>query len=34
VTLRRLLDGMQKSVPAADVARWLTRLEDWTGGTA
>ncbi len=30
VTLRRLLDGVQKSVPAADVARWLTRLDDWT----
>lgn len=30
VTLRRLADGIQKSVPAGDVARWLTRLDDWT----
>jgi histidyl-tRNA synthetase len=30
VTLRRLADGIQKSVPAADAARWLTRLDDWT----
>lgn len=30
VTLRRLVDGIQKSVPAADVVRWLTRLDDWT----
>lgn len=30
VTLRRLLDGVQKSVPAADAVRWLTRLDDWT----
>ncbi|MEX0651062.1 MAG: histidine--tRNA ligase [Actinomycetota bacterium] len=29
VTLRRLVDGVQKEVPRADVARWLTRLEDW-----
>ena len=29
VTLRRLADGVQKSVPRADVARWLLRLEDW-----
>ena len=29
VTLRRLVDGVQKSVPAADVVRWLTRLDDW-----
>jgi len=30
VTLRRLADGIQKTVPARDVVRWLTRLEDWT----
>ena len=30
VTLRRLVDGVQKSVPEADVERWLTRLDDWT----
>jgi histidyl-tRNA synthetase len=30
VTLRRLADGVQKSVPVADVVRWLTRLDDWT----
>ena len=29
VTLRRLVDGVQKEVPRAEVARWLTRLEDW-----
>ena len=29
VTLRRLVDGVQKEVPRGDVARWLTRLEDW-----
>ncbi len=29
VTLRRLVDGVQKSVPAADVARWLTKLDGW-----
>ena len=29
VTLRRLADGVQKTVPAADVASWLTRLEGW-----
>jgi histidyl-tRNA synthetase len=34
VTLRRLRDGVQKSVPEGDVARWLTRLEDWTDETA
>ena len=28
ITLRRLVDGVQKSVPLDDVARWLTRLED------
>jgi len=31
VTLRRLVDGVQKSVPTADVATWLTRLDGWTG---
>jgi histidyl-tRNA synthetase len=30
VTLRRLVDGIQKTVPADDVVRWLTRLDDWT----
>lgn len=30
VTLRRLADGIQKTVPADDVARWLMRLDDWT----
>jgi len=30
VTLRRLADGIQKTVPADDVVRWLTRLDDWT----
>jgi histidyl-tRNA synthetase len=30
VTIRRLVDGIQKSVPAGDVVRWLTRLDDWT----
>jgi histidyl-tRNA synthetase len=30
VTLRRLVDGIQKTVPAGDVVRWLTRLDDWT----
>jgi histidyl-tRNA synthetase len=29
VTLRRLVDGMQKSVPTADVATWLTKLDGW-----
>jgi len=31
VTLRRLVDGVQKAVPLADVARWLVRLDDWPG---
>jgi histidyl-tRNA synthetase len=31
VTLRRLADGIQKSVPAGEVSRWLTRLDDWIG---
>ena len=30
VTLRRLVDGIQKTVPAGDVTRWLLRLDDWT----
>jgi histidyl-tRNA synthetase len=30
VTLRRLVDGIQKTVPADDVVRWLTSLDDWT----
>jgi histidyl-tRNA synthetase len=30
VTLRRLVDGVQKTVPAADVVSWLTRLDGWT----
>ena len=29
VTLKRLVDGIQKAVPASDVASWLTRLEGW-----
>ncbi len=29
VTLRRLADGVQKSVPAVDVARWLGKLDGW-----
>ncbi|MGB7804313.1 MAG: histidine--tRNA ligase [Actinomycetota bacterium] len=31
VTLRRLADGIQKTVPAGEVSRWLTRLDDWIG---
>jgi histidyl-tRNA synthetase len=34
VTLRRLADGVEKIVPAGDVARWLTRLDDWSDGAA
>ena len=30
ITLRRLVDGVQKTVPAGDVVSWLTRLERWT----
>jgi histidyl-tRNA synthetase len=30
VTLRRLEDGIQKTVPVGDVTGWLTRLDDWT----
>jgi histidyl-tRNA synthetase len=29
VTLRRLVDGVQKSVPTADLAGWLTKLDGW-----
>jgi len=29
VTLRRLADGVQMSVPTADVARWLTTPDGW-----
>jgi histidyl-tRNA synthetase len=29
VTLRRLVDGVQKSVPVADLAGWLTKLDGW-----
>jgi histidyl-tRNA synthetase len=29
VTIKRLVDGTQKAVPATDVVRWLTRLDDW-----
>ena len=28
VSLRRLADGVQKTIPAGDVARWLLRLDD------
>jgi histidyl-tRNA synthetase len=30
VTLRHLVDHVQKLVPASDVVKWLTRLDDWT----
>ena len=30
VTLKRLVDGVQKTVPASDAVGWLTRLDDWT----
>jgi histidyl-tRNA synthetase len=29
-TLRRLADGVQKTVPRADAVGWLTRLDAWT----
>lgn len=29
VTLKRLADGVQKTVPAGDAVGWLTRLDDW-----
>jgi histidyl-tRNA synthetase len=31
ITLKRLVDGIQKTVPAGDAVGWLTRLDDWTG---
>ncbi|HEY6565996.1 MAG TPA: histidine--tRNA ligase [Actinomycetota bacterium] len=34
VTLRRLDDGIQKTVPRQDVTRWLLRLDDWTDETS
>ena len=34
ITVRRLADGIQKAVPVQDVARWLTRLDDWSDGPA
>ncbi len=30
ITLKRLVDGIQKTVPAGDAVGWLTRLDDWT----
>jgi Histidyl-tRNA synthetase len=30
VTLRRLSDGEQRTIPAGEVVRWLTRPQDWT----
>jgi len=33
VTLRRLVDGIQKTVPAGDAVWWLTRLDDWMDPT-
>lgn len=30
VTLRRLVDGVQKTVPSAEAAGWLTRVDGWT----
>ncbi|MEP6477004.1 MAG: histidine--tRNA ligase [Actinomycetota bacterium] len=30
ITLRRLVDGVQKTVPRVDVVSWLTRLDGWT----
>ena len=30
VTLKRLVDGIQKTIPASDAVGWLTRLDDWT----
>jgi histidyl-tRNA synthetase len=34
VTLRRLADGAQTSVPAGEAARWLTAPDAWAGTTA
>jgi histidyl-tRNA synthetase len=31
VTLRRLVDGVQKNVARAEVAGWLGRLDGWVG---
>ena len=33
-TLRRLADGVQKTVPRADVVGWLTRLDAWAADPA
>jgi len=33
-TLRRLADGVQKTVPRADAVGWLTRLDAWTDDPA
>ena len=30
ITMKRLADGIQKTVPAGDAVGWLTRLDDWT----
>ena len=30
ITLKRLVDGIQKTVPAGDAVGWLARLDDWT----
>jgi histidyl-tRNA synthetase len=30
ITLKRMADGIQKTVPANDAVGWLTRLDDWT----
>jgi histidyl-tRNA synthetase len=30
LTLRRLVDHVQKTVPSGEVVKWLTRLDDWT----
>ena len=30
ITLKRLVDGVQKTVPVGDAVGWLTRLDDWT----
>ncbi len=30
ITLKRLVDGLQKTVPVGDAVGWLTRLDDWT----
>ena len=33
VTIRRLVDGIQKSIPVGEVAGWLTRLDDGAEAT-